>query len=148
MADKDVWLNNAMIMFTCANAKFNSCEITKSIAFITYTFSPSYSDCKNWTLGLFNSFQTLRAGSSNAFIEVWGQSPVVPLKCSYTSSSLSSIFGIPFTTGKRLPVSGHINAPSSRCTYQHQGPGCILAEEHTHSYTIMITYCIWEFMVT
>lgn len=34
----------------------------------------------------------------------------------HTSSSFSSILGIPFTTGKRLPVSGQINAPSSKHT--------------------------------
>lgn len=33
-----------------------------------------------------------------------------------TSSSFSNILGTPFVTGNRRPVSGHINAPSSKCT--------------------------------
>lgn len=36
-----------------------------------------------------------------------------------TSSSFSNILGTPFVTGNRRPVSGQINAPSSKCTCAH-----------------------------
>jgi hypothetical protein len=46
------------------------------------------------------------------------------------SFSFSSRFGMPLTTGKRRPVSGHTRAPSSKCTCRQPPaptPGCVAA---------------------